>query len=98
MVELLANFADDSALPPEFRLACAKDVLDRAGGRVQRKLAFQNLDPDAPIDDDAGRTVEMYIAEATAEASKITEAQRYVGKVPVEEWPQWVIERFIPAE
>lgn len=86
MVELLVAFARDPTKPAEFRRDCAKDVLDRARGKVTAAIRLEAADVGSPDEDSPfGQDV----IDAQVAADGLVELQSWLA-VPVEQWPAGV--------
>ncbi len=95
MIALLVGFAKDPTLSAETRRPCANDVLDRAYGRPVSG-DWQRVVPVAAVVAQGGDVVAR-IAAAAAAANEMVEMDRYLGKVPSDQWPPWLVERIGPA-
>jgi hypothetical protein len=84
MVDVLAGFAMDPTQAPAFRRDCAKDVLERAYGTVGQKTGIEVHD----VTPEAANPVMALIESHQRTAAQLQRLDAYVGKVPVEEWPE----------
>ena len=96
MIKIIGSFAEDENLDFDKRFAAAKEVLDRARGSVIPKMGIQ--DHDLHAEDSEGKTLEIHIDEARQAAERMMEANKIVGSVPPEEWPDWLKLEYGPAE
>ncbi len=90
-IKLLVELAKDKSVDVETRIKCANDVLNRAYGKVATPGDWQRVEvaiTTAPVDEVAVR-----IAAASVAANQMSEVDRYVGKVPPDEWPEWLREQ-----
>ena len=88
-IETLAGFRDDMTLSTEFRRQCALDLLDRGYGKPTTKTQFTIA---APMQAEPEDVYAEQVAGAITMADQFREMTRYVGRVPIDQWPAHVRE------